>query len=953
MCRFKPNHKMSGTDSRISNSGLGLIPEEWQVLLRSEAATQTGGGRSGMKRATDKARRVEGLKIARRFNRSGRHPFKDVKWETRTAEIKDWETNQVAFRQEDLEFPQFWSQRAIDIVSSKYFRGHLGKPNRESSLRQLIGRIVDTITEWGVKDHYFATAEDSKNFNHELSYLLLHQMAAFNSPVQFNVGVKSKPQCSACFINSVEDSMNSIMKLARTEAIIFKGGSGSGINLSKIRSSSEPLKVGGYASGPVSFMRGFDSFAGAIKSGGATRRAAKMVILNADHPDIEEFIRCKAKEEKKAQDLLQLGYGGAIDGEAYGSVQFQNANNSVSVTDSFMEAVLNDGSWETRNVTDSEIFKVHKAGDLMDKIAEASWTCGDPGLQFHSTINDWHTCSNTAPINGCNPCSEYVFLDNSACNLASINLLKFVDDEGRFDVAGFRHAVRVVITAQEIIVDNSSYPTPEIERVSHDYRTLGLGYANLGAFLMARGLPYDGDAARNLATAITALMTGEAYLTSSQIAARLGAFAGYEANRIPMMRVMHKHREQLSQIDSALVSMDLLHAAMETWDEAILEGSKHGYRNAQVTLLAPTGTIAFMMDCDTTGIEPDFSLVKIKKLVGGGTLKIVNNTIPKALAKLGYSEEQSAQIVHYVENKETIEGAPHLADEHLPVFDCADRPREGSRAIHYLGHIKMCGAVQPFLSGAISKTINLPNEATAAEIREAYIAGWKHGMKSVSIYRDGCKMVQPLSNKDAPSPGVSARPIQRNMPRDHPAYQHEFRIKGFKGFLTMGLYPEDSQLGEIFVNFAKQGSTLQGMAMAWAIAISMGLQRGVPLEDYVRMFAHMSFEPAGFTDNKQIPFATSIPDYVVRYLATKFSSPEIQEALGIHNVKPNGSVQEGVQVKFSEAARSAGKSDSQAAKRLVVDSGNESQACQACGNLMQRNGNCHVCTVCGSTSGCS
>ncbi|MCZ6486238.1 MAG: vitamin B12-dependent ribonucleotide reductase [Acidobacteria bacterium] len=902
-----------------------------------------------MKKAVGKAEVSTGLTIEPYFSQTGRHPFDDVKWETRTAEIKDFETGKVAFRQENLEFPQFWSQRATDIVASKYFRGHLGSSKREHSVKQLIGRIVDTLTVWGKKMHYFASSKDAQTFNYELSYLLLHQMAAFNSPVQFNMGIKRNPQCSACFINSVQDNMGSIMKLAKTEALIFKGGSGSGVNLSNIRSSVEPLAVGGFASGPISFMRGYDSFAGAIKSGGATRRAAKMVILNADHPDIKEYIWSKAREEEKAHKLIQFGYDDSIDGEAYRSVQFQNANNSVSVTNEFMEAVVNEKEWKTRKVTTGEVVDTYKAREVMQWIAEAAWICGDPGLQFYTTLNDWHTCPNSGPINACNPCSEYVFLDNSACNLSSLNLMKFVKEEGRFDIQAFRRAVQTMILAQEIIVDNSSYPTPEITRVSHEFRTLGLGYANLGALLMAGGLPYDSDQARSLSSAITAVMTGQAYLTSAEIAEQMGAFAGFEKNRITTMRVMHKHREALSGIDSALVPMDLLHSAMEVWDQAIVKGSEHGYRNAQVTLLAPTGTIAFMMDCDTTGVEPEFSLVKVKKLVGGGTLKIVNNTIPRAVKRLGYSQEEIDDILGYIKKKETIEGAPHLKEEHLAVFDCADRPARGSRSIQYLGHIKMCGAVQPFLSGAISKTINLPNEAPVEEIMEAYIQGWKYGMKSVSIYRDGCKMVQPLSNKDGLQP-VSVRQ-QRNMPKDHPALQHEFRIKGFKGYLTMGMYPEDEQLGEIFLNFAKQGSTLQGMTMAWAIAISMGLQRGVPLEDYVRMFAHMSFEPSGLTDNSQIPFTTSIPDYVVRYLATRFLSSEVQEALGIHNVKPNGSIQGGVQVTFSDQV--ALPEATRAAQRLIQDSSRESHTCLTCGNLMQRNGNCYICSVCGSTSGCS
>ena len=903
-----------------------------------------------MKTVVPKVEVTAGLKVERHFTRTGKHPFDEVEWEIRTAEIKDFTTGKVAFEQEDLEFPQFWSQRATDIVASKYFRGHIGTPQREYSVKQLIGRIVDTLSGWGAKMQYFASKEDAQAFNHELTHLLLHQMAAFNSPVQFNVGIKKNPQCSACFINSVEDNMASIMKLAKTEATIFKGGSGSGVNLSKVRASCETLAVGGFASGPVSFMRGYDSFAGAIKSGGATRRAAKMVILNADHPDIKEYIWCKALEEKKAHGLISLGYDDSIDGEAYRSVQFQNANNSVSLTDEFMKAVLKDGEWKTRKVTTGETVETLKAQEMMNWIAEAAWICGDPGLQFSTTLNDWHTCPNAGPINASNPCSEYVFLDNSACNLSSMNLMKFLKENGQFDVEGFKNAVRILIIAQEIIVDNSSYPTPEIKKISHEYRTLGLGYANLGALLMASGLPYDSDRARSMAAVITALMTGQAYVTSAEVASRMGPFKGFEKNRIPTMRVIHKHREALSEIDSAMVPMDLLHAAMEAWDEAIVEGSRHGYRNAQVTLLAPTGTIAFMMDCDTTGVEPDFSLIKIKKLVGGGTLKIVNLTITRALEKLGYEKEERRDILKHVEAKETIEGAPRFKEEHLPVFDCADRVAGGTRFIEALGHIKMCGAIQPFLSGAISKTINLPNEATVEEIKEAYIQGWKYGMKSVSIYRDGCKLVQPLSNKNRPV--AVTGPQRRNMPKDHPAMQHEFKIKGFKGFLTMGLYPEDNKLGEIFLNFTKQGSTLQGLAMAWAVAISMGLQRGVPLEDYVRMFSHMSFEPAGFTDNEQIPFATSVPDYIVRYLATRYLSSEVQEALGIHNVKPNGSMQDGVQVSFSEQSRKP-ETHHSATERLLQESSRQSHTCLVCGNLMQRNGNCHVCTICGSTSGCS
>ena len=735
-----------------------------------------------MEKATE-AQPKEALKFDRHFTKEGVHPFDDVEWELRSAEIKDWKTGKVSFKQENIEFPASWSQRATDIVTSKYFRGQLGTPSREYSVKQMIGRIVETISGWGENQNYFAGKSDAETFGHELAHLLLHQMAAFNSPVQFNVGIQEKPQCSACFINSVGDSMSSIMHLARTEAMIFKGGSGSGVNLSRIRSSVEPLAAGGVASGPVSFMRGFDSFAGAIKSGGATRRAAKMAILNVEHPDIEEFIWCKANEEKKAHRLAELGYDDSIDGEAYQSVQFQNANNSVSLTDDFMEAVLSGGKWQTRMITTGEVATEYDASEMMDWVAEATWSCGDPGIQFSSTINDWHTCPNSGPINACNPCAEYVFLDNSACNLASLNLMKFVDEDCKFDLDSFRHAVRVLITAQEIVIDNSSYPTPEITRISHEFRTLGLGFANLGALLMARGLPYDSDQARNLAATIAALMTGEAYRTSAEIAAAKGPFEGFDANRISMMRVMYKHRDALAKIDTALVPMDLLHAAMESWDGAIVSGSSVGFRNAQVSLLAPTGTIAFMMDCDTTGIEPEFSLVKVKKLVGGGALKIVNNTIPLALRRLGYDEDAVGRILEYIESKETIEAAPDLKAAHLPIFDCADRTANGTRAIHYMGHIHMCGAVQPFLSGAISKTVNLPNEASTQEIRDAYIEAWKSGMKSVSIYRDGCKVVQPLSNKEQQAKGARSGPKHRNLPKDHPALQHEFRIKVFKGFL--------------------------------------------------------------------------------------------------------------------------------------------------------------------------
>jgi ribonucleoside-diphosphate reductase alpha chain len=836
----------------------------------------------------------KGLSIERRYTRAGTDPYDTVEWETREAVITN-EHGKVVFEQKDLEFPKAWSQLATQVTTSKYFRGTLGTPERERSVKQMIGRVVDTITGWGEKDAYFATDEDKDAFHAELTDILLKQRAAFNSPVWFNVGIDEHPQCSACFINSVQDTMDSILTLAHTEGMLFKYGSGTGSNLSTLRSKTEGLKGGGSASGPVSFMKGFDAFAGVIKSGGKTRRAAKMVILNIGHPDIEEFIDCKMKEEKKAWALIDAGYDGNFNGgEAYESVFFQNSNNSVRVTDEFMEAVEKDGEWTTTAVVSGKPMDTFKARALLNKMAEAAWVCGDPGIQYHDNINRWHTSANTAPINASNPCSEYMYLDDSACNLASLNLMKFVKDDGEFDIEAYKHAVRIVLTAQEILVDNASYPTPLIEKNSHAFRPLGLGYANLGALLMNRGLAYDSDEGRSYAAAITAIMQGEAELQSARISRDQGGpFTGYAVNKEPYLRVQNQHRDAAYQLDRRAIPTDLLDAALTTWDEVIALGSEHGFRNGQVSVLAPTGTIAFLMDCDTTGVEPDIALVKYKRLVGGGYLKIVNQTVPHALRELGYDATQTEEIVAYIDEHETIEGAPHLKDEHLSVFDCAFKPANGNRSIHYNGHLKMMAAVQPFLSGAISKTVNMPEASTAAEIAQVYIDGWKLGLKAIAVYRDNSKRSQPLNMKkeggdSAVAAGAVAsvpeapKPYRRRLPDERAAFTHKFNVAGHEGYLTVGLY-EDGQPGEIFLKMAKEGSTISGLMDAFATAVSVALQYGVPLRDLVNKFSHLRFEPAGFTTNRDIPMAKSLIDYVFRYLATKFLSRDEQDVVGIIN----------------------------------------------------------------------
>jgi ribonucleoside-diphosphate reductase alpha chain len=902
-----------------------------------------------------------GLEFSRYYTREGIDPFDEIEWDLRSAVIGN-DRGEVVFEQRDVEFPRFWSQTATNIVVSKYFRGQLGTPERERSVRQLVGRVVDTITAWAREQKYFASEDDLLAFSDELKHVLLHQKAAFNSPVWFNCGFEKAPQCSACFINSVADTMESILTLARTEGMLFKFGSGTGTNLSPIRSSRELLAGGGTASGPVSFMKGYDAFAGVIKSGGKTRRAAKMVILNADHPDVEEFINCKVDEEKKAWALIDAGYDGSFTGTAYNSVFFQNSNNSVRVTDEFMRAVLDDGEWQTRTVTTGEVMDTYRARDLMRQIAEATWVCGDPGMQFDTTVNDWHTCPGTARINASNPCSEYMFLDDSACNLASLNLMKFLDERGEFDTASFRHAVRVLITAQEIIVDNASYPTKAIEANSKAYRPLGLGYANLGALLMSRGLPYDSDEGRDYSAVLTAIMHGEAYAQSARIARDHGGpFEGYGMNREPMLRVMRKHRAALKDIDRTHMPRELFEAASDTWDECVELGAQHGYRNAQATVLAPTGTIGFMMDCDTTGVEPDIALVKYKKLVGGGLMKIVNNTVPMALERLGYGAQTVTEIIEYIDEHDTIEGAPHLQERHLPVFDCAFKPAKGTRSIHYMGHIKMIGAVQPFLSGAISKTVNVPKDATVEEIEKAYMESWRLGAKAVSIYRDGSKRTQPLNTaKDARAvvqgvvEATISQPVRRKLPDERQAITHKFDIAGHEGYITVGVY-EDGQPGEIFLVMAKEGSTISGFADAFAQAISYALQYGVPLQVLVDKFAHVRFEPSGMTRNPEIRFAKSIVDYVFRWLATKFLSPEARFNAGVNMEDPSpqaGSAAGGTGPGPARQAAGVQRSPSGTAFAAIQNQ-EDAPPCSTCGSIMVRSGSCYKCANCGTTSGCA
>jgi ribonucleoside-diphosphate reductase alpha chain len=919
----------------------------------------------------------EGLRIPRRFTTPGVHPFDAVEWELRDARIGQGDN--VAFEQRDVEFPVTWSQNATNIVAQKYFRGQLNSPARERSVKQMVGRVAGTIAGWGRERGYFATDEDADAFEAELTHILLHQMAAFNSPVWFNVGFEESPQCSACFILSVEDNMESILGWNTKEGNIFRGGSGSGINLSNIRGSMEPLAKGGTASGPVSFMRGADAWAGTIKSGGKTRRAAKMVVLDVDHPDIRDFIWCKAKEEDKAAALRDAGFDMSIDGEGFYSIQYQNANNSVRVTDEFMAAVEADGEWSLlARATGKPVGEPLAARELMREISEAAWRCADPGVQYDTTINRWHTCPASGRINASNPCSEYMHVDDSACNLASLNLMKFRRPDGTFDVESFEHAVDIVLLAQEIVVSPSSYPTQEIGDNARAFRQLGLGYANLGAYLMSNGLAYDSDEGRGIAAAITALMTGRGYRESARVAAAVGPYDRYAENREPHNAVMRMHRDAAHDIpDSSCSDAELLAAARRAWDDAVALGEEHGYRNAQATVLAPTGTISFLMDCDTTGIEPDFSLVKFKELVGGGQMTIVNRTVPLALQTLGYNDEQIEAIEAHINSENTIVGAPGLRDEHLPVFDVA----VGERAISHHGHIKMMGAVQPFISGAISKTVNLPETATVEDIADAYTEAWRLGVKALAIYRDGSKTAQALrtdaqKSKDEPAEEVVRKPERRRMPRERQSITHKFSIAGHEGYITAGMY-EDGTVGEIFLtDIGKEGSTLRGMMNAFATSISIALQYGVPLETLVRKFSYMRFDPEGMTLNPEIPFAKSMPDYIMRWLASRFLDTDVQEDLGILTPEVRAR-------KMAEEALIAGRSDTAGPEAVPGNGGNGGgnggsqpassaltdtppvqpakmsagslelgPACSQCGGMMQRTGSCYTCSSCGNNTGC-
>jgi ribonucleoside-diphosphate reductase alpha chain len=996
-------------------------------------------------------KKAPGLSIRRLFTKLGVSPYDEVEWDLRLAQITDAQGN-VIFEQKEVEVPKDWSMTATNIVASKYLHGKIGTPERETGVRQLVARVAETIRDWGMAQGYFRTPEDGATFHDELVHILVRQYAAFNSPVWFNVGCDriepnsdgrnwhwnpqtqhvefgvtgySKPQCSACFINSVKDSLDSILTLAKTEGMLFKWGSGTGTNLSPLRGSTETLSGGGTASGPLSFMKGFDAFAGVIKSGGKTRRAAKMVILNVDHPDIIEFIECKQKEEAKAHALVSMGYDGSHpDSDAYSSIFFQNANNSVRVTDDFMYAVVRDTDFSTRTVTDASVVKTYKAKDLLHKISEATWHCGDPGMQYDTTVNRWHTSKNTARINASNPCSEYMFLDDSACNLASLNLLKFAPN-GTFDVDAYRHAVDILITAQEILVDNAGYPTQSIMANSHDYRPLGLGYANLGALLMAAGLPYDSDAGRDYAACVTAIMCGEAYLQSSRIAEQCeplvpateptkknlsetnlgagiahvataasavqrseasapetmpgGACPGWYINREPFLDVIRMHRASVNGINKANIPSSVYEASKQCWDEALAHGEKHGYRNSQVTVLAPTGTIGFMMDCDTTGIEPDLALIKYKKLVGGGMIKIVNNTVPTALFKLGYTHEQADAIVSYIDATGTIEGAPHVKDDHLAVFDCSFKPAKGTRSIAYMGHLRMMAAAQPFISGAISKTVNLPENATVEDIMEAYLQAWKLGLKAVAVYRDGCKKSQPLSaagtktansTKDDARLAVAAghveeedmnappRAIRHKLQEERASITHKFKVGDHEGYITVGLYP-NGQPGELFITMAKEGSTVSGLMDSFALAVSIALQHGVELRLFCEKFAHTRFEPSGWSGNPDIGYAKSIMDYIFRWLQLRFLTGQQQMLFENLRLRPASApvadVEEAPAKRSPEAGtRDLGGGSVHAADALssLIDLG-DAPSCSFCGSIMTRNGSCYRCGSCGSTSGCS
>ncbi len=891
------------------------------------------------------------LGVKRFFTIPGRDPFDEIEWETRDALIPG--RDGPAFEQRGVEFPKFWSQTATNIVSQKYFRGRLSSPERESSVKQMIGRIVETVVGWGKEGGYFADADEADTFEAELKAILVNQYASFNSPVWFNVGFEAAPQCSACFILSIDDSMESILDWIRREGVIFRGGSGSGVNLSRLRSSKEQLSKGGYASGPVSFMRGADASAGTIKSGGKTRRAAKMVVLDVDHPDVEEFIWCKAKEERKARVLEQSGYDMSLDSPDWASIQYQNANNSVRVSDAFMEAATKNEEFNLTARTDGTVLDTVEARDLLRQIAAAAWECADPGVQYDTTINQWHTLPNTSRINASNPCSEYMSIDDSACNLASLNLMKFRREDGELDVEAFEHAVDVVFLAQEILVGYSSYPTPEIGRNAKRFRQLGLGYANLGALLMARGLPYDSDDGRAYAAAITALMTGRAYRKSAEIAARMGAFDGYQVNRAPMIGVIAKHRAAVGNIEHTdSVPVDLLGSCRKAWDDALDLGEIHGFRNAQATVLAPTGTISFMMDCDTTGVEPDFSLVKSKKLVGGGEITIVNKTVPMALERLGYAPREVEEVVAFVDERNGVVGAPYVKTEHYPVFDCA----VGERAIHYLGHVRMMGAVQPFISGAISKTVNMPEEVTVDDVMDLYVDAWKLGVKAIAIYRDNCKVAQPLSSSGkGGQTAVATPPIhvheRKRLPLDRTEVGRKFQVGDHEGYIHVGLY-DDGSPGDIFVDIAKDGTTMAGLMNSLCLAVSMGLQYGVPPEVYVSKLSHMRFEPSGLTNDADIRTAKSIVDYIFRWFGKRFLTPEQQEEAGI--LSPEVKARMAERYANGEAAAPAEPAEAPPpGQTALFNSWEDAVECARCGGRMVRTGSCYTCRDCGTNTGCS
>jgi len=957
------------------------------------------------------------MKVPATFCPEGVDPFATVEWELRSAQIKD-ENGGVLFEQTNCEVPASWSALATNVVVSKYFYGEPNTPERETSVRQVIHRVARTIADWGIEDGYFATAEDGENFYRELAWLCLHQYGSFNSPVWFNVGLYHQygvkgcrgnyrwdtktnsiqrpespyeyPQASACFIQSVDDNMEDIMRLATSEAMLFKFGSGTGTDLSTIRSSKEKLSGGGVPSGPLSFMRVYDQIAAVVKSGGKTRRAAKMQSLKDWHPDVLEFIQAKAREEKKARTLIASGeYESNFNGEAYSSIMFQNANLSVRVSDEFMQAVVDGRKWETRWVTDhNRKGPEYEARYLFREIAEGTWYCGDPGLQYDTTINRWHTCPNSGPINASNPCSEYMFLDDTACNLSSLNLKKFRREDGTFDVERYRRAASIFITAQEILVDHASYPTPAIAENSHRYRPLGLGFANLGSLLMSMGIPYDSDAGRGICGALTALLTGQAYLTSSRIAGDLGPFAGYAENREPMLKVMQQHRDAVEKIDPTC-PVELRNAARAVWDECIASGRVHGYRNAQATVLAPTGTIAFMMDCDTTGIEPDIALVKYKQLAGGGMMKIVNRTVPTALKTLGYNQPSIEAIVAYIDQHDTIEGAPQLKEEHLPVFDCAFKPAKGKRSISWQAHVGMMAAAQPFLSGAISKTVNMPEDSTVEDIEKAYLEGWKLGLKALAIYRDGSKSSQPLATKKegdrkkaeaAPAPAAPVVPVpaRRHLPATRHSITHKFSVGGHEGYITVGLF-EDGKPGELFITMAKEGSTIGGLMDVIGTETSMCLQYGVPLEVLVNKFSHSRFEPSGWTNNQDIPHAKSVVDYIFRFLAMQFipgyreqNAPKREEpaaetgtaekSTATAAVATNGTAH-GTEAVTATALMAAVRRD-QLEQSPELDGPairsmqfakfqSDAPACDNCGAITVRNGNCYLCHNCGNSMGCS